>query len=169
MSVYPSFAVLAFRYASNLLNTWKDILYPLQIKVEGNCGDCKVQKSYNNMWEKLKQDVLRDLKEIKTQTNLDSLIITGVGLGGGLSALSYIDIAFQNIFSRMKLITFGAPRVGNKYWAAYFDLITLGYTKRYFVYGNSIVFMPRCFTLLCNYRHTGIKIVCYQETRTCRQ
>lgn len=169
MSVYPSFAVLAFRYTSNLLNTWKDILYPLQTKVGGTCGDCKIQKSYNNMWEKLKQDVLRDLKEIKTQTNLDSLIITGLGLGGGLSTLSYIDIAFQNIFSKMKLITFGAPRVGNKYWAAYFDLITLGHTKRYIVYGDPVVFMPRCFSLLCNYRHTGIKIVCYQDSRTCRQ
>lgn len=121
------------------------------------------------MWEKIKLDVFRDLKEIKLQTKLDFLIITGISLGGGLSVISYIDIAHEEIFSKVKVITFGAPRVGNKYWAAHFDLITLGKTKRYIVKGDPIVVMPRCLTLLCTYRQTGIQIVCKEEEAICRQ
>lgn len=45
------------------------------------------------MWEKIKLDVFKDLKEIKLQTRLDYLIITGISLGGGLAVISYIDIA----------------------------------------------------------------------------
>jgi hypothetical protein len=67
---------------------------------------------------------LRDLREVKLQTSLDTLIITGISLGGGLSVISFIDINHAQIFSKVKVTTFGAPRVGNKYWAAYFDLLT---------------------------------------------
>jgi len=59
--------------------------------------------------------------------------------------------------------------VGNKYWAAHFDLITLARTKRYIVDGDPIVVMPRCLTLLCTYRQTGIKIVCRETDSVCRQ
>jgi len=121
------------------------------------------------MWEKIKMDVFRDLREIRLQTKLNFLIITGISLGGGLSVISYIDIAHEQIFDTVKVTTFGAPRVGNKYWAAHFDLITLGKTKRYIVEGDPIVVMPRCLTLLCTYRQTGIKIVCKEELQICIQ
>lgn len=121
------------------------------------------------MWEKIKHLVFSDLKEIKLQTNLETLIITGISLGGGLSAISYIDIAHEAIFNKVKVITFGAPRVGNKHWADHFDLITLGKTKRYIVKDDPIVIMPRCLTALCTYRQTGIQIVCYEESKVCQQ
>jgi hypothetical protein len=166
--VYPTFVILAFRYTNTALNVWQDILYPLQIKDEHTCDKCKVQKAYNNMWEKIKQDVFKDLREIKLQTKLDTLIITGISLGGGLATISYIDIAHEGIFDKVKVTTFGAPRVGNKYWAAHFDLITLGKSRRYVVNGDPIVVMPRCLTLLCTYRQVGIKIVCYEDQAICR-
>lgn len=169
VSVYPTFITLAFRYTNTALNVWQDILYPLQVKDEHTCDKCKVQRAYNNMWEKIKLDVFRDLREIKLQTKLDYLIITGISLGGGLSVISYVDINQQAIFSKVKVITFGAPRVGNKYWAAHFDLITLGRTRRYIVSGDPIVILPRCLTLLCTYRQTGVKIVCYENEQVCRQ
>ena len=31
VSVYDDFVILAFRYTNNILKTWKDILYPLQV------------------------------------------------------------------------------------------------------------------------------------------
>jgi len=97
------------------------------------------------------------------------LIITGISLGGGLAVISYVDIAHEAIFNKVRVWTFGAPRVGNKHWAAHFDLITLGRTRRYIVKGDPIVVMPRCLTLLCTYRQTGIKIVCYENTKICQQ
>lgn len=83
--------------------------------------------------------------------------------------LSFIDIRKENIFPNVNVTTFGAPRVGNKYWAAHFDLITNGRTFRYVVSGDPIVVMPRCLTLLCTYRQTGIKITCYENEQVCVQ
>lgn len=106
---------------------------------------------------------------MRLQTKINSLYITGISLGGGLSVISYIDIAQADIFTYINVTTFGAPRVGNKYWAAYFDMITQTKTKRYIVAGDPIVVMPRCLTLLCTYRQTGIKIVCHEDDQICIQ
>lgn len=35
--------------------------------------------------------------------------------------------------------------------------------------GDPIVVMPRCLTLLCTYRQTGVKIVCYEDQLLCKQ
>lgn len=45
------------------------------------------------MWEMIKDDVFRDLADIKKQTGLTTLYITGISMGGGLTVISYIDIA----------------------------------------------------------------------------
>jgi hypothetical protein len=121
------------------------------------------------MWGSIRSDVFRDLKEIKAQTGIDFLYITGISLGGGLSVISYIDINHEQLFSKVKVTTYGAPRVGNKYWAAHFDDLTGGYTRRYLIKGDPIVVLPRCLTLLCTYRQTGIKIVCQDATSQCVQ
>ena len=35
--------------------------------------------------------------------------------------------------------------------------------------GDPIAVMPRCLTLICTYRQTGIKIVCYEDDQVCKQ
>jgi predicted alpha/beta-fold hydrolase len=50
------------------------------------------------MWDTIVPDVLRDLTEIKKQTNHRRIYITGISLGGGLSVISYIDIKNSKIF-----------------------------------------------------------------------
>jgi hypothetical protein len=45
------------------------------------------------MWGTIKNDVIRDLREIRLQTKISTLYITGISLGGGLSTISYIDIS----------------------------------------------------------------------------
>ena len=169
LSVYPEFVVLAFRYTNTLLNVWQDILYPLQVVDAHTCSNCKVQKAYNNMWGTIHDDVINDLKLIQSQTNKTLLYITGISLGGGLAAISYIDIIQKSIFKNIRVITFGAPRVGNKYWAAHFDQITNTTSRRYIVSGDPIVVLPYCLTLLCTYRQTGVKIVCYEKQALCKQ
>jgi predicted lipase len=112
---------------------------------------------------------MKDLREIRLQTKLETLYITGISLGGGLAVISFIDINHDKIFPTVKVTTYGAPRVGNKHWAEHFDLITNNSTRRYIVEGDPIVVMPRCLTLLCTYRQTGIKIVCREELAKCTQ
>jgi hypothetical protein len=57
-------------------------------------------------------------------------------LGGGLAVISYIDISHEGVFKKVDVTTFGAPRVGNKNWAAHFDTITANQTIRYVVRGD---------------------------------
>lgn len=68
------------------------------------------------MWNNIKKEVIADLSEMRAQTQIPTLLITGISLGGGLTVISYIDIAAANIFPNIRLTTFGAPKVGNKQW-----------------------------------------------------
>lgn len=67
----------------------------------------------------------------------------------------------------MKVITFGAPRVGNKNYAENFDKLTNNKSMRFIVKGDPIVVMPSCLTTLCNYKHTGVQYVCEEDTMIC--
>lgn len=115
------------------------------------------------MWEKIRDDVIADLKEsVKTSR----LIITGISLGGGLAQLSYIDIKASGVFDNVEVITFGTPRVGNKKWAKNFD--SLVKHTRIYIRRDPIAFLPFCITPLCNYRHTGEAVVCHYNKELCK-
>ena len=121
------------------------------------------------MWNTIRANVTNDLRLIQQQTKFDTLYITGISLGGGLSGISFIDIRVENIFKTISVVTFGSPRVGNKNWANFFDTVTNGKALRYIVKGDPIVVLPHCLTLLCNYKHYGIQIVCTEEDSKCVQ
>ena len=70
------------------------------------------------MWNAVKEETLAQLRQLP---HTKRLIITGISLGGGLACISYVDIAHSGIFEKVEVVTFGAPRVGNKKWAAWFD------------------------------------------------
>lgn len=101
------------------------------------------------------------------QTKISTLHITGISLGGGLTIISYIDVAATKIFPTIRVTTYGAPRVGNKEWANHFDQITNTKSKRYVVSGDPVAGMPTCLTLLCNYKQVGIKLTCYEDRAQC--
>lgn len=114
------------------------------------------------MWNTIRADVLEGLKQ---NAHTGRLIITGISLGGALSCLSYVDIAKSGVFKNIQVITFGAPRVGNKKWAQWFDSVTP--STRYFILDDPIAALPRCLTLLCNYGQTGTAYVCHKNTQQC--
>lgn len=169
LSVYPEFVVLAFRYTANALNLWQDLLYPFQRVDENTCKKCKVQGTYNKMWNKIQANVTRDLLEIRAQTGLNKLYISGISLGGALAGLAFIDLEHNKVFDDIKVITFGSPRVGNKRWAKHFDSLTNGESRRYLIKGDPITILPACITFFCGYRHAGVKIVCNKKKQTCVQ
>jgi len=47
------------------------------------------------MWNAIRTDVIADLAK---STHTKRLIITGISLGGGLAALSYVDINHAGLF-----------------------------------------------------------------------
>lgn len=62
-------------------------------------------------------------------------------------------------------MTFGAPRVGNKEWAQWFDAHAV--SRRYFIREDPIAFLPKCLTPLCEYVPTGTPIRCDPDTNVC--
>lgn len=90
-------------------------------------------------------------------------------MGGGLACLSFVDINQAGIFPTVDVISFGAPRVGNKKWAEYVDELTGYDARRVDIKGDPIPGMPTCLTLLCNYGHIGYKIECDLDTEICTQ
>lgn len=72
------------------------------------------------MWNSIRSDVIKGLRKT---VHTGRLIITGISLGGALATLSFVDIKHAGIFNNVEIITYGAPRVGNKKWAAWFDTV----------------------------------------------
>lgn len=169
LSVYPEYTVLAFRYTATITNFFQDLLWAfqvdfisIQVQDEHAPAGCKVQREFDRMWNSIRDDVLAGLR---THRHTGRLIITGISLGGGLSCLSYVDIAKSGIFEKVEVITFGAPRVGNKNWANWFDTQTS--SLRFYISGDPIAALPRCLTPICNYKQTGTAIVCHKNSETC--
>ena len=111
------------------------------------------------MWARIKNDVFAGLRK---HVHTKRLIITGISLGGGLACISFVDIQTSKEFNDIEVITFGAPRVGNRKWADWFD--TLTNSTRIYITEDPIVFLPRCLTIACNYKQTGRPIVCHPQT-----
>ena len=114
------------------------------------------------MWNSIRGEVIQALRQ---NVHTKRLVITGISLGGGLAVISYVDIRATNEFDNVEIITFGAPRVGNKNWAAWFDTITP--STRIYITEDPIAFLPRCLTLLCNYGQTGTPYICYLGQEKC--
>jgi predicted lipase len=121
------------------------------------------------MWNGIRDNVTRDLLSIRNETGVNKLYITGISLGGALACLSFIDLHHDHVFDSIKVVTFGAPRVGNKRWAKFFNALTNTESRRYLIKGDPISVLPECITFFCNYRHTGIKIVCNKKKNLCTQ
>lgn len=101
------------------------------------------------MWETIKKEVIEEINNIQQNSKLNRLHITGISLGGALATIAFTDLTHLTTFISIKVTTFGAPRVGNKNWASYYELLTLGRTKRYVVEGDPIPELPRCMTSVC--------------------
>ncbi|CAA90544.1 Fungal lipase-type domain-containing protein [Caenorhabditis elegans] len=67
----------------------------------------------NQMWEDMVQP------SIKNRQNY-TFLITGHSLGGAMATLTAFRIAFRQFSSRIKVHTFGEPRVGDTVFASYF-------------------------------------------------
>lgn len=108
------------------------------------------------MWGRIDDEVLDALR---AHVHTRRLVITGISLGGALALLSYVDIRATGEFDNVQIVTFGAPRVGNRKWAKWFDSITE--STRIYIRRDPIAFLPICLTFLCNYKQTGTPVVCY--------
>ena len=164
VSVYQDYTVLAFRYTANIKNIWQDLLWSIQVQEENAPAGCKVQKQYDNMWNSIRNQTKADLI---ANSHTKRLIITGISLGGGLALLSYVDVHAWGIFDNIEIITYGCPRVGNANWAKWMETQVEPDPVHICLKGDPICVLPRCFTPICNYKHSGQGYTCNKKTQTC--
>jgi hypothetical protein len=81
--------------------------------------------------------------------------------------LSYVDINSWNIFESIEIITYGCPRVGNANWAKWLETQVEPDPIHICIKGDPICVLPRCFTPICNYKHSGTGYSCNKKTQTC--
>lgn len=81
--------------------------------------------------------------------------------------LSYVDVNSWKIFDSIEIITYGCPRVGNANWAKWLETQVQPDPIHICLKGDPICVLPRCFTPICNYRHSGTGYSCNKKTQTC--
>ena len=142
--------VVSFQGSSDILDWLRDFMIH-RISYSG-CQDCKVHSGFLKAYNPLKDEMLRKVNTLY-QEHPKKVLVTGHSLGGAMATLAAADLV--NARYTVDLITFGAPRVGNKEFAQYVDRIVKGLNLRV-TYKNDIV------TVVPNigYRHAGQEIHC---------
>ena len=114
------------------------------------------------MWNSIRNQTIEGLRKVD---HTNTLIITGISLGGGLAQLSFVDIQASKIFKSVRVTTWGAPRVGNSKWADWFNSHTVN--RRFYIKSDPIPALPKCLGLVCNYKQTGVAFSCNHKSDNC--
>ncbi|KAJ1925713.1 hypothetical protein IWQ60_004389 [Tieghemiomyces parasiticus] len=100
---------------------FRRVRWPKEIK------KCKVHHgfhmSYHDVADQLYQTTMEKLQRHPNYT----LAITGHSLGGALASLAAVDFAMRRpaLVERMKVVTFGKPRVGNKSYVRHYNSLQI--------------------------------------------
>lgn len=127
-------------------NDNQDILNDLKIeKTQTDYG--KIHKGFLEAYESLEFFISRVLHVYDLQTK--PTYITGHSAGGAIALLCAINFVYKSAIQ--KVVTFGAPKVGNKKWQRCYSRTTKFMTKRYINNQDVIPRLPKWF-----YYHVGI-------------
>ncbi len=116
---------------------------------------------FQSIWSGVGNEVLDWAAGVADE--VDSVVLTGHSLGGGIATLASYDLARENDVPVEALITFAAPRVGSPFFASRYNeqscnlvnqpQLTLGdVTIRYVAKGDLV---PRVPTALMFFKHVG--------------
>lgn len=110
---YKYIQLIGFK-SSDSDEDWKSNYDIIPISIDGkSCCDCasspiKVHKGFFNQFNTIKDELISKLDT----SDIYTTIFTGFSLGGALATLSALLI--NQIERNINLITFGAPKIGNK-------------------------------------------------------
>ncbi len=127
---------VAFRGSENILN-WVDNIQIVQISPYYN-NTIKVDKGFYKAYEYLKNELINKIKKITQKYNTKNIFLTGHSLGAAIATLlSYDILNYYDYLHLSHLITFGSPRVGNKYFVESFKKFNLNHYR--ITHNNDIV------------------------------
>lgn len=113
---------ISFEGTNGTFKEWRQNLNFKKSKIPF-CTDFKVKvhKGFLDHYKVLRRFVVNqiNLNFEKIVKNKSTVYMTGHSLGATAAILCYLDLAFKNI--PLKLITFGSPRIFNRYGRKYFN------------------------------------------------
>jgi pimeloyl-ACP methyl ester carboxylesterase len=109
--------VVAFRGTSSAADWVSNLVYTKVPYPNASCA-CKVHRGFLNEWQTISADVLADVNALVAAHPSAQVLVTGHSLAGAISMLAAVEIA--SITPNLLLYNFGAPRVGDSNWAAWF-------------------------------------------------
>lgn len=145
---------VVWRGSESLTDFLKDASV-LKVKAFGNC---KVHSGFHSCLtaaeDKLGKHLKEAIQEIGGLSEVSRVYVSGHSLGGALATLSAIQISnwYPSLSPRLKVITIGSPRVGNRAFKTLFNKQVSEYVR--VVHDNDIVIrVPKL-----NYFHVGTQL-----------
>ncbi len=105
--------------------------------------------AYNNV------DIRNKIHLIVNRTESKKVFISGHSLGGAIAILCAVDLQYNFEELDIQVITFGSPRVGNKYFVESYNRRVPNTTRVCFKY-DLVTMLP---FKLCGYKHSGKKFI----------
>eukprot|EP00929_Paragymnodinium_shiwhaense_P070630 TRINITY_DN35773_c0_g1_i2.p1 TRINITY_DN35773_c0_g1~~TRINITY_DN35773_c0_g1_i2.p1 ORF type:complete len:457 (-),score=107.33 TRINITY_DN35773_c0_g1_i2:343-1713(-) len=128
---FETHCVVAFRGAVNEKNWEIDAQLLLtdwppdnRSDASGNetwCEDCQAHEGFSKTYEELRDRTLGSIESLGCKV----VQVVGYALGGAVATLGAMDLASLRRVPRVKLWTYGSPRVGNKQFAQTFAQLTV--------------------------------------------
>lgn len=140
--------VVAFRGTS----TWTDWTYNLDVRMV-NSDSCRgrVHSGFKRQWLSIRKAVI-DHMDTYDEAKYDDILVTGHSLGSGIGSIAAVEIATLFESKRVHLITFGAPRYGDKTFVKE-SIMKLADVARYVCGYDPIPFIPVMFSSYGVYWH----------------
>ena len=170
VGIYEDIIYMGFRHFQFDVNVYPStvninsvISTIIQIDASDVAENARVQKYFNEQWQKIKADIEGQLNDIQEQTGVQKLHIGGRDLGGAVAQIAYLDLVQSGIFGDVFITTFDSMKVGNKAWANHFNDVAEADAKRYYISSSMSSLYPVCSSVECegeNFVHAGTAIVC---------
>lgn len=149
--------VVAFRGSSSLRDWITNAQFLTTALLDVSNGAVCVRRVHSGFlaaFESVAVDLTRAVREALQENPDARLHITGHSLGGALALLCGLEFSNQGL-QPDSVVTFGAPRVGNKAFARMFNKIVGDHTINVVNEGDPVPLLP---TLLMGYRDCGHEV-----------
>jgi hypothetical protein len=92
-------------------------------------ADAQVHGGFQDAFARSSDDVFPEIQRLMAQHDTNNITVTGHSLGGGLAQLAGMHLKLTVPEANVNVVTFGAPRVGNKVWAEAVNDKVASYTR----------------------------------------
>lgn len=107
---------IVFRGSTSTTNWVSD--FDTELTPYSACQDCEVHLGFFDAYGKIRQQIVDAMTAIRQQYPDYQIVVTGHSLGGALATLAALDLISMGC-TKVQLVNFGSPRVGEKNFAAY--------------------------------------------------